>query len=255
MIKYIKECCDIFKICKRYIKYNKNIICKSNKLEQIKEVNNKQLMSLVDIPDFINIDKLKHWVKIDIDANKYYYDDKQMTYTISNPCKSEWILHKSIDNSKLIGNGNSSMDIVTDNNVIDVGLLTLNNSYTNEKSIIQNTENNNIDNLFKTKSSLSLIRMFKNKLKDKYNKYVDNNIYYIIFVCHDNNIYLVCLKLNINNINNVRFGYFTKKSKSLIMNNIIDKKHGICKIYGAKKRIELRLSKNIINIENVIKIY
>lgn len=254
MLNHIKKCYNTFKMCKRYIK--SGISTRKIKVEISTKVNNKELLSLIDIPNFIDIDKLKYWVKMDIDANKYYYDDKKMNYTISNPNKSEWILHKSIDNSKLIGNGNSSMDIITDtNDVIDVGLLTLNNTYTNEKSIIQNTENNNIDNLFKTKSATPLIRIFKNKLKDKYNKYVKDNIYYIIFICHDNNIYLVCLKLNVKNINNIRFGYFTKKNKSLIINNIINKKHGVCKIYGAKKRIELRLSKNIINTKNVIQIY
>jgi hypothetical protein len=240
MLNYIKKCFNSYKIYKKYIKYDRLI--------------NKNLFTIVDIPDFINIDRLKKEIKIDIDANKYFYDDMDMTYTISSPKKAEWILHKSIDNSRLIGNGNSSMDIIMDNNVIDVGLLTLNTTYTNEKSIIQNTENDDIDNLFKIKS-LSLIRIFKNKLKDKYNKYVNNNIYYIIFVCYNNNIYLVCLKLNIKNINSIRFGYFTIKGKSLIINNIINKNHGTCKIYGPKKRMELKLSKNIIDKDNIVKIY
>jgi hypothetical protein len=259
MLNYIKKFYDTYRICKRYIGYDKDILVSKEAVSykditEIK-VNNRQLLSLVDIPKFIDIDKLKNLVKEDIDANKYYYDDLGIIYTISNPKKAEWILNRSIKNGKLIGNGNSSMDIITDeNDVIDVGLLTLNNIYTNEKSIIQITDNN-IDELFKKRSSMSLIRVFKNKLKDKYDKYMNNNIYYIIFICHDKNIHLACFKLNIKNINNIRFGYFTQKSKSLIINNIIDKKDGLCKIYGAKKRMELRLSKNIIDTDKSIKIY
>jgi len=62
---------------------------------------------------------LKKYVSKDIKSNKEYFDDLEITYTISNPKKAEWILSKAIENSKLVGNGNTNVDILID----EIGML------------------------------------------------------------------------------------------------------------------------------------
>lgn len=84
--------------------------------------------------------------------------------------KAEWILSKSIANSKLIGNGNTNVDILVKNKIgIDVSVLTLNNNYTNEKSVIQNfSDSGDLDTFFNTKKGEKIVTIFKKKLIEKY---------------------------------------------------------------------------------------
>ena len=64
-----------------------------------------------------------------------------------------------------------------------------------------------------------------------------------------------CLKLNIKNIYNMKFNNFTKSYKNILISNFIDEAHGVVKLYKSKKRIELRLHKNIIKHEYTIKLF
>ena len=219
------------------------------------------------IMNIININDVRKYVKTDIDANKYYFDDMNLTYTISNPKKAEWIISKSILNSKIVGNGNGNFDVMLSFNnyniYIDVGVLILNDKYTNEKSIIQNfSDTNNLDLLFINKKGSEAIDIFKNKLLDKYNAYrSDNKYYYLLFVCIKKEIYLVCLRFNSQNIKNMKFGSFvgninTKKDfKNIIIDNFIGENNGNVKLYKSKKRLELRLNKEILNTTCAINVY
>ena len=225
-------------------------------LEHNKKPISKYILQPSTIPKIINIDILKKYVQEDINGNKEYFDDLNMTYRISCPKKAEWILNKAIPNGKLVGNGNTSVDIVVDNICIDVSVLTLNNLYTNEKSIMQNfSTGNNLDSLFDNSEGDEAIKIFENKLDEKYILNAGKEIYYLKFICHKKNIYLTCLRLIPENIKNMKFLSFTKSHKSISVNNFIDEDIGSVKLYKSKKRLELRLSKDIIHSNHSIKIF
>jgi hypothetical protein len=205
----------------------------------------------------IDLDILKDYIKNDMESNKEYFEDLNITYRISNPKKAEWILSKAIKNCKLVGNGNNNIDICINNIGIDVSVLTLNGNYTNEKSIMQNfKQSNDLDSLFNTNEGEKALNIFKEKFKDKCEFSSNNkkNIYYMIFICKNKNIYLACLKLYTKNIDNMKFSCFTKTNKNINIDNFIHKKFGNIKLYKSKKRLELRLSKNIIH-KYSIKLY
>jgi len=69
------------------------------------------------------------------------------------------------------------------------------------------------------------------------------------------NIYLSIFKINIKYIYNI-IGYnITKQQKSINFGNFVDNNLGITKLYKSKKRMELRLHKNVLNLNNTIKLY
>lgn len=230
------------------------------KMQEINiESNKSNILEPCEILDFINIDILKKYVKTDIDGNKEYYDDCNKTYKISNPKKAEWILSKAIPGSKLVGDGNKYIDIEINNIGIDVSVLTLNNNYTNEKSIMQNFANSNdMDSLFDIENINKVFDVFKKTLCNKYKKDDNSNIkdiYYLIFICKNQNVYLSCLKFNSEYIDEIKYSKLSKMCKTLTITNFIDEKYGNVILYKSKKRLELRLSKDIINNARSIKIF
>lgn len=231
---------------------NYNIIIKINKMENKQEY----ILCPSEIPECIDIKILKEYVQKDIIGNQEYFDDLNIPYTISNPKKAEWILHKAISNSKLVGNGNTNVDIAIDNICIDVCVLTLHNNMTNEKSIMQNFSGcDNLDSLFNANQGDEIINIFKTKLFDKYKDINTHIIYFILFVCHKTNIYLSCFKFNPHIIMQMKFIEFTKSHKSINIADIIDTQYGDVKLYKQKKRIELRFKKSILKLECSIKLY
>jgi len=205
------------------------------------------------IPKFVNLDVLKLFVSKDILGNKEYFDEQKITYTISNPKKAEWLMHKSIKGSKLIGNGNKNLDIELDKIGIDVSVLTLNRNISNEKSLIQNfTTGNELDMLFLNNDCEEAVDIFKDKLKKKY-QCISKEIYYLIFICQKNNIYLTSLKLCCENIDDMMFS--TRTRQNIIINNFIDNKFGQVKLYKSKKRLELRLHKDILHHESSVRLF
>ena len=77
----------------------------------------------------------------------------------------------------------------------------------------------------------------------------------MIFICKNKNIYISCLKLYPENIPNMQFSGFTKHCKNITIDNFIDEKIGNVKLYKSKKRLELRLHKDILNNECTIKLF
>ena len=242
---------------------NDNVNDNENINENV-NVNDIQIIQQHPIPDFINLEILKEYVKKDIDGNREYFDDLKITYKISDPKKAEWILNKAINGGELIGNGSTNFDIVIkEKNIgIDVSVLTLNGNYTNEKSIMQNfSASSDLDSLFNNKKGEMAVDIFKQKLLEKYEFEEDKDdkdekkIYFLIFICKSKNIYLTCLELNPKNVENMKFSCFTKSCKNITIDNFIDKKYGNVKLYKSKKRLELRLHKDILNNECSVKLY
>lgn len=246
---------------------NEKKFVKSIKIYKSDNINVLEPYSLLNLNKYININIVKKYVNIDIESNKEYYNDTNSTYKISNSDKAEWIIHKSIINSKLIGQGNTNVDIKLELNnkilLIDVCVLTLNGSMTNEKSILQNfTSSNDLDQLFIDEKGIEAVSIFRDKLLLKYNDIKDYKCeyYYLIFICNKKNIYLTCLKFNSKNIKNIRFDTFIKSSnkterKNILVSNFIDRTNGNVKLYKSKKRLELRLSSTLLDKDCTIKIY
>ena len=244
-------------ILKSSLDINKKIISSFPKI-----INNDKknifILESCKLPNYVNVTILEEYVKKDLDGNKEYLDDLNITYKISDPKKAEWMLNKSINGGILVGNGNTNVDIIVDNLIgIDVSVLTLNNNLTNEKSIMQNfSGSSNLDSLFTENKGEEVVKIFCDKLQEKYAKNKEiNNIYYMIFICKDKNVYITCLKLNVNNILHMKCNGFTKSCKNISIDNFIDPKIGNVKLYKSKKRLELRLCKNIINHECSTKIF
>ena len=62
--------------------------------------------------------------------------------------------------------------------------------------------------------------------------------------------------LNTKNISNMKYSKFTTtKCKNITIDNFIDCSVGNVKLYKSKKRLELRLSKEIINNKYSIKLF
>ncbi len=142
----------------------------------------------------------------------------------------------------------------------------MNGNFTNEKSLIQNfkTSGANLDNLFTEKKDNEAITLFMNDLKNKLinvkeNKKLDN-LYILSYISTNLNIYIACFKIDIDNIQYVNSGGFIKnktekENVNIQVNNFISPKIGKVNLYKSKKRVELRLSKSILDNENVVKVY
>jgi hypothetical protein len=190
-----------------------------------------------NLKKILNITTLKKYVLNDVNSNYEYFNDANLTYTISNPTKAEWIIYKSIKNSLWIGKGNSKADVLLQllftNIYIDVGVLTLNGNLTNEKSVMQNfTQGNNLDELFINKKGSEAVNIFKNKLIEKYQSQTlilnqTDKYYYMLFICYGKNIYLTCFNFNEINIQNMSFESFIgSEHKNILIKNFIDTKYG-----------------------------
>ena len=234
------------------------VLNNNSESKNIDNTNNKILIPC-KIPNFVKINILKECVKKDLESNKEYFDDLKITYKISDPKKAEWLLSKSIENSKLVGNGSTNIDISVGDNVgIDVSVLTLNGNNTNEKSIMQNFSNSNdLDTLFNTNQGEQAVEIFRKKFQEKcsFKDGKKKDMYYMIFICKNQNVYISCLKLNPEYIPNMKFSGFTQSCKNISIDNFIDDKIGNVKLYKSKKRLELRLCKDIINNDCSTKLY
>jgi hypothetical protein len=211
----------------------------------------------------INYDLLSSYVKDYITPRKEYYNDSVSNNLELESGFSEWWIKKA-SNGKKIGDGNCPMDVVTGSGkAIDTMCLCLNGSISNEKSIMQNfnKSGNYLDSYFLEKNENRAVSLYINdyiyKIKNfsLNNKISLNNLYYAIFISTNESIYLSCFKINIGFIKNIKADGFTKQCKSIKIKNFIDDKYGNVKLYKSKKRLELRISKNVLNNFNTIKLY
>jgi hypothetical protein len=211
----------------------------------------------------INFDLLSKYIKDYINPRKEYYNDSNSNNLELESGFSEWWIKKA-SNGKKIGDGNCPMDVITGSGkAIDAMCLCINGSMSNEKSIMQNfnKSGNELDNYFLDKNENGAISLYINDYINKIknfsltNKISLNRLYYAIFISTSENIYLSCFKINIGFIKNIKTDGFTKQSKSIKIRNFIDEKYGNVKLYKSKKRLELRISRNVLNNFNTIKLY
>ena len=87
-----------------------------------------------------------------------------------------------------------------------------------------------------------------------------NDLYILAYLSTNKDIYLVCLHIDILKLEFVNSGGFVEskreKSVNIILNNFINDDIGKVTLYKSKKRVELRLKKNILKeFEFIHKIY
>jgi hypothetical protein len=212
--------------------------------------------------NYLNVDLLKEMIKnyMSQERLEYYSSTNSKNLELESGFSEYWIAKAT--NGKRIGDGNCPVDIITNTgDIIDVMCLCLNNNYTNEKSIIQNFANggNNLDELFEKNKISKAINIYTEHYFNKINKciqeYNTKNIYYYTFISTSTNIYLSIFKLNVKNIYNIKELNISKKCKSINCYNFIDDNYGTTKLYKSKKRLELRLHKNVLTLNNTIKLY
>jgi hypothetical protein len=171
----------------------------------------------------------------------------------------EFITAKCIDDGCCVGEGNCQVDVVKGDIGIDVLCVCLNGTQTNEKSIMQNFTScgNNLDNLFENnpEEALDVFKKEFNKklLNVKKNKKL-SKLYYCAFISTDVNVYMSVFKINLECTSNIKYENITKQKKSIKFKGFIDEKFGVSTLFKSKKRLELRLNKNILDCYNTIKI-
>ena len=190
---------------------------------------------------------------------KEYYKSIPTQNKNLEPGFMEFIVAKCI-NGNHVGAGHFPVDVIKDDKGIDVLCVCLNGIQTNEKSIMQNFSEcgNNLDDLFKNshfQEALGLfINAYRKKLENAKNEKKIKNLYYLAFISNAENVYMSAFKLNVEYLSNIKYTAITKQKKSIKFNGFIDDKFGSTTLCKSKKRLELRLKKDILDCYNTIKI-
>tara|TARA_Y100000389_G_scaffold204979_1_gene261533 strand:+ start:4033 stop:4953 length:921 start_codon:yes stop_codon:yes gene_type:complete len=214
--------------------------------------------------DIINIEKLQEYIKKYISNRNELYMEKKSNLWLES-IFTEWWIAKSI-NGKEIGAGNSPIDIHKDKIGIDVFNVCLNGNMTNEKSIMQNftSSGKDLDTYFTKENYDEIVELFKKEYIEKilkvYRTYKLDELYYIGFISTKKEIYMTILKVNLDilqSINLITEKVCNNKKDicSINIKNMIKNDFGNIKLYKAKKRLELRLNKNILQNEHCIKLF
>lgn len=215
-----------------------------------------------ELPSSIDINKLREYASTYMLSRKEFYTETKRPIYIEDEF-SEWWTAKASGGDQ-IGKGNTAIDVITQfKEGIDVMCVIMNDGgQTNEKSLMQNfiTAGCDLDSLFKNKEDTSAINLFMNKLNkkltDAHKKHELCELYILAYISSPNSIDACCFKYNIDLIGSVISCGFTKQGQSIMVGKFIDEKFGNVKLYKAKKRIELRLSKSCITDNPfAIKIY
>lgn len=209
----------------------------------------------------IDTQKLIECLKKDYltDGRREYYKSTSTQNINLEDGFMEFITAKCI-NGERVGEGHCPYDVVKDDIAIDVLCVCLNGSQTNEKSIMQNFSKcgNNLDTLFdacKYQEALSLFtkQYYKKLFNGKQTKKI-RKLYYLAFISTDINVYMSVFKINLDCILNIKYENITKQKKSIKFKGFIDDKFGITTLFKSKKRLEIRLNKDILNCHNTIQL-
>ena len=223
---------------------------------------NKNILEPCNIFELgINIQELIECLKKDYLTNgrmEYYKSTATQNLNLEDGFM-EFITAKCINGIR-VGEGHCPIDVLKDEKGIDVLCVCLNGAQTNEKSIMQNFSKcgNNLDTLFDTcryQEALSLFtkEYYKKLLKAKTKKKI-TKLYYLAFISTDVNVYMSVFKINLECILNIKYENISKQKKSIKFKGFINDKFGITTLFKSKKRLEIRLNKDILKCYNTIKI-
>ena len=209
----------------------------------------------------INVPQLKEYLEknyLTPTRREYYQSTSTQNLNLEDGFM-EFITSKCI-NGVRVGEGHCPIDVVKDDKGIDVLCVCLNGKQTNEKSIMQNFSKcgNNLDTLFDTckyQEALSLFtkEYYKKLFNAKKTKKI-RKLYYLAFISTDVNVYMSVFKINLECILNIKYENIKKKKKSIKFKGFIDDKFGITTLFKSKKRLEIRLNKDILNCYNTIRL-
>lgn len=210
----------------------------------------RPVITIVKSHNFVNINKLKSKLQIefDKDSDRYKMAKEEGANLKIDSDISEWWVKECIPNGKRVGKGNGPIDVENDEMGIDVACLCLNGDQTNEKSLGQKFKGdggNSLDIYFNEKKDKLAVELYLNEIKNKYET-VKKDKYYYIFISTKSDIYLSIMKINPNNLLLVKSDGFTSQGKSIKISGFIKPKYGKVTLYKSKKRIELRLNKEIL---------
>lgn len=222
----------------------------------------KNILEPCDIKELdIDPQKLARCLKEDYITNgrmEYYKSTSRENINLENGIM-EFITAKCI-NGERVGEGHSPIDILKNDKGIDVLCVCLNGKQTNEKSIMQNFRKcgNNLDILFDTckyQEALSLFtkEFYKKLLNAKISKNI-KKLYYLAYISTNENVYMSVFKINLECISNIKYENITKQKKSIKFKGFIDAKFGITTLFKSKKRLEIRLNKDILDCYNTIRL-
>ena len=223
------------------------------------------VLELCDIPSSIDLEKLKENVKSYMEPRLKYYKEHNSKLCIEYNFSEYFVADAS--NGNEIGKGNCKMDVKTNKDEgIDVTCVVMNNTKSNEKSVIQNFKSSgcNLDILFTNKKDTEAVSLFmddyKNELIKVKTEHKLKQLFILAFISTETKIYLACFNINIDNIKYViSNGFITNKSEEDIVNisigNFIDNKYGYVNLYKSKKRVELRFDRELLQMPKVVNIY
>jgi len=225
--------------------------------------NEKNVLEPCNINEIgIDIQKLKKCLEIDYltDGRKEYYESTSTKNIKLEDGFMEFITAKCMGGNH-VGEGNCPVDVVKDDIGIDVLCVCLNaKNLTNEKSIMQNFKEcgNNLDHLFETGQYELAISEYSKRyhaklLEAKDSKNIEK-IYYLAYISTNLNVYVSVFKINVDSILDITYDNITRQQKSIKFKGFIDENYGNAKLFKSKKRLELRLNKNILSNYNTIKI-
>ena len=268
-ISELKEICKEKQIIGISNKNKQELIIKIQQKENILEnivlpVNsngNNEVLEICKLPESLNIQKMNECINKYMASRVEYYQVKKRSPFIEDEF-SEYFTAICTDGIE-IGGGSCAMDVLTKNNEgIDAMCVIMNKKISNEKSIIQNfcSSGKELDILFKEKKHTEAVQLYSEqylkKLQDVINNKKLKELYILAFISTNKDVFIVCFKININNIKNVSSGGFvSNKNVNIMINNFINCSFGNVKLYKNKRRLELRLSHNVLKNENVVKVY
>ena len=209
----------------------------------------------------IDIQKLKECLQKD------YLTQGRMEYYKSTSTQNlnledgfmEFITAKCM-HGKRVGEGHCPIDVVKDDKGIDVLCVCLNGLQTNEKSIMQNFSKcgNHLDTLFESgryQEALSIFtKEYHKKLQNAIKTKQIEKLHYLAFISTNINVYMSVFKINLDCVLNIKYENITRQKKSIIFKGFIDDKFGITTLFKSKKRLEIRLNKDIIHCHNTVQI-
>lgn len=218
------------------------------------------VLELAPMPNGLDISMLRDMVKSYLSHRLDFYKEAKRSLFVEDEF-SEWFIEKA-SGGKQIGKGHIAMDVKTGrDDGVDVFCVIMNQSGSNEKSLIQNFKESglDLDGLFKDLKFNDAVKTFLGDYKKKLLAVTEtmqmHDLYYLGFVSTVKGVYLVNFKINIEHIDHVGVKSVTKGGKSIFMNNFISPKHGNVKLYKSKKRVELRLAPGVLHSPHAVSVF
>lgn len=248
-------------------KYNpkKNIKTKlDDNISKQTEIEVSTVLTLCPLPESLNIDMIKEDITKYMIPREEYYKYKNRSPYVEDEF-SEYFTARASGGYE-IGSGHCGMDVKTKyDEGIDAMCVIMNKELSNEKSVIQNfaSSGSDLDKLFKEKRDNEAVELFMNDYKNKLENVKETKklkeLYILSFISTEADIYIACFNINIENIAYVKSGGFVEGKKenyvNILINNFIDSNIGKVTLYKSKKRVELRLKKEVLKNEHVHNIY